>query len=318
MTRFLDSSAVAKALPWPAVIEAVETMLKEGCTYPPRQGYAIPVPGEPDATLLTMPAWIPGSSIGVKVVNVFPGNSGRGLAAVNGIYVLFDGRTGQPSAIMDADELTVRRTAAASAIAARRLARADAKHLLIVGTGRLAPALGAAHAQDRSLDRVSVWGRDPRKAAATARALQAAGLPADPAGDLARAAQEADLISCATLATEPLILGEWLRSGTHLDLVGAFKPNMREADSSAMKRADLLCVDTRPGALAEAGDIVIPMSEGAIGEGAIAADLRELVLRRHPGRTSAKQITIFKSVGFALEDLAAARTVAGHWQDPPQ
>jgi len=308
--QFLDAAAVAASLPWPRVIAAVSAMLESGCEAPPRQAYPVAVPGEPEATLLTMPAWLPGEVVGVKIVTVFPGNSARGLPSVNGVYALFCGRTGRPLGLMDGDELTVRRTAAASAIAARHLARADAAQLLVVGTGRLAPMLAAAHAEVRRYRAMTVWGRDLAKAERTAAALRDRGLPAAASPDLEAAARVADVISCATLATEPLIRGAWLGPGAHLDLVGGFRPTMREADDEAVRRADLVCVDTRAGALKEAGDLVQPIAAGVLRAEDIAADLHELVRGRHPGRTAPAQITLFKSVGYALEDLAAARAVA--------
>lgn len=303
--QLIDAEKVRARLDWPGLLTALETMFRQGCTMPVRHHHTVNVPGEADATLLLMPAWQSGAYIGVKIVNVMPGNALRGLPAVAASYLLADGRTGQMLALIDGGELTARRTAAASALAASYLARADAAHLLMVGTGRLAPNLIAAHASVRPLRQVTIWGRDPTKAAALAAAVRQTGLAAQATDALAEAAAQADIISCATLSTTPLLCGDWLRPGVHVDLVGGFRPDMREADDTAIRRASVF-VDTRAGASQEAGDIVQPLASGVLAETAIVADLYALCRGEHNGRRSAEEITLFKSVGAALEDLAAA------------
>ncbi len=246
-----------------------------------------------------MPAWQPGGLLGVKIVTVFPDNHLVGLASVQGSYLLMSAETGAPLALIDGRMLTLRRTAAASALAAQYLARKDAKHLLMVGTGELAPHIIEAYRAIRPLTRVTIWGRDPTKAAALA-----ARLGAEPAPDLEAAVRQADIISCATLAREPLVQGAWLQPGCHVDLIGGFTPAMREADDEAVRRATVF-VDTRAGATKEAGDITQPLANGALSLDGIKAELADLV-RGAPGRTSDSEITLFKSVGTAIEDLAAA------------
>lgn len=300
----LDEVATRRALPMPALIEALRRIFAGGCTMPVRQHHRIEVPGEPDATLLLMPAWRTGEYAGVKVATVFPGNSARGLAAVNAIYLLIDGRTGETLAMIDGGELTARRTAAASSLAASYLARQNAAHLLIVGTGRLAANLAEGHCAVRPISRISVWGRSREKAVACAARL-GGHAKASAVADLEAAVREADIVSCATLSAEPLVRGAWLKPGTHLDLVGAFTPQMRESDDEAVTRASVF-VDTRAGALKEAGDLTIPIAAGRFDPAAIRADLSELARSDHPGRTSEGEITLFKSVGAALEDLAGA------------
>jgi ornithine cyclodeaminase len=262
------------------------------------------VPGAPEATLLLMPAWIPGKYLGVKVASVFPGNGALGRPAVQAVYLLFSGETGEHLATVDGGELTARRTAAASALAARHLARRDASRLLVVGTGRLAVHLAQSHAAVRPIRQVAIWGRDAAKANAVARQLCSAGLQASAATDLAAAVADSDVVSCATLSQEPLIRGAWLQPGTHLDLVGGFTPKMREADDEALRRASVF-IDT-PGAMKEAGDIVVPLATGVLKESEIRGDLRDLTRAAHPGRFSDDEITVFKSVGASEEDLAAA------------
>lgn len=296
---------VRAALDWPPLLQALREMFAAGCEMPQRHHHTVTVPDAPDATLLLMPAWTAGGYLGVKVLNVFPGNSRLGLATIAASYMLMDGRTGTMLALIDGGELTVRRTAAASALAASFLARQDAAHLLMVGTGRLAPNLIAAHASVRPLQRVSVWGRHVEKAKDLVDALDLEGIETQVVTDLDAAVGEADIVSCATLAEEPLIQGDWLRPGTHLDLVGGFTPTMREADDEAIRRSTVF-VDTFDGACAEAGDIVQPLQAGILAHDAIEADLYGLVRGQHAGRESPQEITLFKSVGAALEDLAAA------------
>ena len=239
------------------------------------------------------------------MVSVYPGNTGRDLPAIHGSYLLSSGKTGQLLAIIDGAELTARRTAAASALAADYLAAKNARRMLMVGAGRLSLNLIEAHACVRPICEVTIWARDARKAEATAAQLDLPGVTVAVSTDLEAAARQADLISCATLSSQPLIRGEWLKDGAHLDLVGAFKPSMRESDDRAVERASLF-VDTRDGALSEGGDLVQPLRAGIIAAGAVRADLAELAGGRHPGRTEPGEITLFKSVGAALEDLAGA------------
>jgi ornithine cyclodeaminase len=307
--RYFDAATIRAALPWPRMLEARGAMLREDVAAPRRANDAIDVPGAKAATLLLMPAWRTGRRIGVKLVTVFPGNRDRGERAVNAVYALFDAHNGVPLALFDGDEITARRTAGASAFAARYLARRDARHLVMVGAGRQARGLIAAHSHVRPIERVSLWSRTPDHADAAARAMSDDGLPVTPVRDLEAAVREADIVSCATLSTVPLVKGAWLSPGVHLDLVGAFQATMRETDDTAMRRADMIVVDDRNAALAEGGDLVQALASGAIAPESIAADLADLARGAHPGRTGDAQITVFKSVGFALEDLAAAETV---------
>jgi ornithine cyclodeaminase len=240
----------------------------------------------------------------VKVATVFPGNAARGRSAVQASYLLLDAQTGTPRALMDGAALTRRRTAAASALAATYLARADSATLVMVGTGSLAPHLISAHAAARPIREVRVWGRSKEKAAALAARLDRPGLRVTAAERLEEAVRAADIVSCATLSEEPLVHGAWLRPGTHVDLVGGFTPAMREADDDAVRRSQVF-VDT-PAALEEAGDVVQPIARGLLRTEDVA-DLFDLVRGARPGRQRDAEITLFKSVGTGLEDLAAAR-----------
>lgn len=291
------------------MLDALHAALASAVEAPRRVNQAIEVPGEPSASLLLMPAWRVGGRIGVKLVTVFPGNNERGERAVNAVYALFDARNGKALALFDGEELTARRTAGASAYAARRLARTDARHLVMVGAGRQARGLVEAHCHVRPIDRVSLWSRTRDHALAAAEAMARDGLPVRACRDLEAAVRTADIVSCATLATAPVVHGAWLRAGTHVDLVGAFKAHMRETDDALLQRADLVVVDNRTAALAEGGEVVQAIATGAIPAAAIAAELRDFARGAHPGRTHKDQVTVFKSVGFALEDLAAAEAV---------
>lgn len=303
--KLLDERETRSALPFRELVDAIGDMFASGCEMPVRQHYNVEVTGEPNATLLLMPAWQTDSYIGVKVATAFPGNSARGLPAINAGYLLMSARTGEILAMIDGGELTARRTAAASALAARYLARSDASHLLMVGTGRLALNLIQAHAAVRDITAVTVWGRARDRAARVAAGAASLGFAATAAADLASAVNDADIVSCATLSSEPLVQGKWLRPGTHVDLVGAFKPEMRESDDEAIKVSSVF-VDTIAGATKEGGDIVQPLASGILEKSGIRAELADLCRGRHAGRKSDDEITLFKSVGAALEDLAGA------------
>lgn len=302
----LDEVQTREALAWDPLIGALRRQFATVCVSPARHHHDMAVPGEAQATLLIMPAWEEGGYQGVKVVNVVPGNGARGLPAIHGSYLLSSATTGAPCAILDGGELTARRTAAASALAADYLARPDAERLLVVGAGRLSLNLLQAHARTRPIRSAKVWARREEQARAVAARAGDMGLRVEVASDLEAAVREADIVSCCTLSTGPLVRGDWVRPGTHVDLVGAFKPTMRETDDRLMGIASIF-VDTREGAFAEAGDILQALQSGAIGKAAILADLFDLAGNRHAGRANGSEITVFKSVGASLEDLAAAR-----------
>jgi len=311
----LSSQAVATALPWTALIDRLDATFRQGIEAPPRHHHAINR-ADGEATMLLMPAWEPDGFIGMKMVNVFPQNAQHGLPAISGLYLLCDGSTGQPLACMDGSELTRRRTAAASALAARYLARESADSLVVIGTGRLAPMLIEAHAAVRPIRRVRIWGRNIDKAKALADEYRhySGGLQAfesvEATDDLASAVGAASVVSCATLSTEPLVHGAWLQAGTHLDLVGAFRQSMRETDAACINAQEVF-VDTYAGAQGEAGDLHFAQQESGFELADIRADLAELTRHEHAGRSNDQAITVFKSVGASLEDLAAAIEV---WQ----
>lgn len=308
--QVIDREGVDAALDFPVLIDAIEAALRAEITLPVRHHHAVPR-DDGDATHLIMPAWHGSANgfLGVKIVNVFPGNAARGLPSVMGTYVLMNGDTGAPLAVIDGTRLTLWRTAAASALAARFLARPDAATHLMVGAGALAPFFIRAHRAVRPITRTLLWNKTRGNAERLAAELSGEGIAVEVADDLETAAREADIISTATLSTTPLVRGAWLKPGAHLDCVGAFSAAMRETDDEAATRARLFA-DVRASVLKEGGDFVQPMKAGRITEAAIEADLFDLArgtftVTRKPG-----DITFYKSTGSAIFDLAAAVLVA--------
>ena len=302
--RVFSAEETRDMLPFDALIQALREMFRAGATVPMRHHHTISLEGLPDATLLLMPAWNPAGLGGVKVVHVNPGNTDMGMPALSSSYLLFDARTGRHLAMLDGGEITNRRTAAASALAASYLAREDARRLLVVGAGRVASNLADAFRAVRPIEDVTVWDIDSQMAERLAQRLNGEGFRAAATTDLEAAVVHADIISCATLAIDPLIAGAWLRPGQHLDLIGSFRPHMREADDTAVSRARVY-IDT-DGALKESGDLIDPIQSGVLTEEQIAGDLFGLCRGTSAGREGEQEITMFKATGTALADLAAA------------
>ena len=307
--QHFDADATRDALPFDRLIAALRELFVQGCEVPLRHTHVLSDPGGSGGTLLIMPAWLPGRFLGIKTVSVFSGNAARGLPGLHSTYTLYDAGTGQALAQMDGDQITARRTVAASALAASMLARRDARRLLVVGAGRVAALLPAAYRAVRPIEQVSVWARRPDQAEALAAGWCTDGLRAQAVTDLAQAAAAADVVSCATLASAPLVQGAWLQPGSHLDLIGGFTPQMREADDACF--ADAQCYVDTDEALQKSGDLLGPMSRGVFAVGDVRGTLAALCRGQATGRTADTQRTVFKSVGNALEDLAAAMLV---WQ----
>ena len=298
--RVYSADQVHAALPWGPLVQALEAAFAAGAEVPVRHAHALSA----QDTLLLMPAWNP-EVIVLKLVTVTP----QAASTVQATVLVCERSSGEPLAVLDGEALTLRRTAATSALAARHMARADARTLLVVGSGRLAGWMARAHAALRpELHDVLVWGRRAEAASALAGTLAGEGLPARAVADLEAAARRADIVCCATTSHEPLVRGAWLAPGTHLDLVGGFKPDMREVDDDAVTRSRIV-VDTYAGALKEAGDLVQPLQRGVLAREQIEAELAEVLRERQPVRREAGDITLFKSVGTGLEDLAAAQLV---------
>ena len=291
------------------LVSAIRDMFIEGAEVPLRHHHTIES-NKSTGILLIMPAWTTthsqSSYAGVKLVNVYPDNPSNNIPSIQGAYVLFDKSNGTPLAIMDGSALTLYRTAAASVLAATYLASKDSSTLLMVGTGRLAPFIVKAYTNVLSIKKVLIWGRTNSKASDLAVSLANSGIKSYPVDDLKKATEEAHIISCATMSHNPLIYGDWLKPGQHVDLIGSFTAEMRETNDEAILNSSVF-VDTREGALTEAGDLIQVMRKGLFSPDDVKADLQELCKGVHPGRTHNGEITIFKSVGTSLEDLAAAK-----------
>jgi ornithine cyclodeaminase/alanine dehydrogenase-like protein (mu-crystallin family) len=318
--RFIDADTIERALSYPALIDILDTAFRNGAIAPPRHHHHVPLAGRPEATWLLMPAITasaPGATtagpyMGMKSVTAFPDNATRsGKPSVHGMYLLLSTETGETLAILDATRLTVWRTAAASALAARYLARPDAERLVMIGAGALAPYFIRAHASVRPIREVLIWNRTRDRAEAVAASLAGQPYSVRVTEDLEAACRNADIISAATLAREPLIRGAWLKPGAHVDCAGAYTKTMRETDDDVVRRARIFA-DTMAGAFGEAGDILLPMAAGVIGKDAVLGDLHDLARGAVAGRTSPGDITFFKSVGASIEDLAAAVAVYEH------
>ncbi len=315
--RHFDQAELDKSLTFPKLIESLRSAFAGNWTTPMRHHHGMPGVdhngAEVENALLLMPSWTgPGSEnfVGVKLVAVYPNNGQIDLPSIHGLYYLIDGNTGQPLATMDGARMTVWRTAAASALASTYLSRPESSTLTMIGTGALSPFMIRAHMAVRPITEVFLWNHNIRRAHELAEELRDQGLPVTSHPDLVTAVGKSDIVCAATLTTTPLIFGKWVKPGTHIDTVGAFTPTMRETDDELVQLASLFC-DTRTGALKEGGDLAIPISQGVISSNDILADLHELTRGAHPGRTSPEEITYFKSVGTALEDLAGAIAV---WQ----
>jgi len=305
----IDANAVEQSLNFSELIIALDNAFTADITVPPRLHFDMDNPkSSRETTLLIMPAWQAGDVAGVKLVTVAPENSGKDLPSIQGTYLLLDVDTGSMKAMIDAPSLTAKRTAAASALAAKYLSRENSEKLLMVGTGTLAPQLIEAHASIRPIKQVYVWGRDIEKAKKVCQQVAHLDLLCTAIEDIAAHVGEVDIISCATLSKDPLILGEWLKPGQHLDMVGAYRPDMREMDDACLAKGKVF-VDNYEGALRETGDIKIPLDNGIIKKQDIKADLFSLCRKEYTYERKTDDISIFKSVGHALEDLTAARLV---------
>ncbi len=305
--EFIDETFIKQYTDFNQLIELLASGFKKNEIMVPARHHHQMTDGNQstDNTLLLMPAWDAGHHTGVKLITINPDNNTMNLPAIQGTYILFDGKNGTLKAIIEAKSLTTKRTAATSALASKHLSKPDASSLLMVGTGALAPDLIEAHCSVRSIKKVFIWGRNHTKAVDLSKKLINDGIAVKAIEDLDQIVPEVDIISCATLSKLPLIKGKLLRPGQHLDLVGSYTPEARESDDEVIMKASIY-VDHRQGALTEAGDIVDPIKRGLIHQNDIIADLFDLAFKDKFKRKSDASITVFKSVGHALEDLVAA------------
>jgi alanine dehydrogenase len=308
----LNETEVRENLPWPELVEAIRTALLDSrYRSPARTRFDLGDEANSDTgTLLVMPGWHGDDVIGLKVVTVWTGNHKRNLPSHVANYMLMSARSGKMIALLSGEELTLRRTAAVSALGARELMRTDATRLLLIGTGPVAFNLALCHAKINQFQKIEIYGRDAHRASRLVAELKRSGVCCSVSSHLETSVREAHVISTATSACEPLFPGDWVKPGTHLDLVGSFKPEMREVDDRLMQRAASIWVDTLS-AVRESGDLIRPLEAGVITPRNIAGDLQRLVSRETPGHREADaDITVFKAVGFSTPDLAAAQLVA--------
>lgn len=300
--EFLDPDTLSRLLQPSTLINALRHGFATALVQPARTHLDIGSTASENATLLMMPAWND-KYLGIKTATIHPSNGKRSLPSVHASYVLKDAATGKDLAFLEGTMLTRLRTAAASALASTYLSRPDAATLLMIGAGSLAAPLINAHASVRPVERIMIWNRTEARRKSLEDML---GRPVEWIDDLDRAMAEADIISCATLSTDPLVRGERIRPGTHVDLVGAYRMGMRESDAALIKGSSVF-VDTYEGARHEAGDLMFAAAESDWSFDCIEADLETLCKGLHAGRSHADQVTVFKSVGASLEDLIAAQ-----------
>lgn len=312
--QFFNAEKVHLVCQYPALVQALARFHLEETELVDEQLLTQPAAAGGEDILFLRSAWQRGRALGTKVITGFWNNpSTNGHPAVHAIYCLFDGDNGRPQAILDGTALTLRKTAADSALGARFLARHDVEHMLMVGAGAMSPHLIMAHKAIRpSIRKVTIWNRTPAKAAGVVEALGVEptlnGVALTTTEDLKSAAEDADLISSATGGGQPIIKGCWLKPGTHLDLVGAFKPDMREADDEAVRKSSVF-VNARQSTIDHIGEIAIPIESGVINADDVLADHFDLASGRHSGRTSDDEITFFKNGGGGHLDLMTARFV---------
>jgi len=309
--QLISADDVGRILDHHSLADALADAFRGGVVAPVRHHHTIKRASGTDSTMLLMPAWsdfsgsVSGNGyMGVKIATVSPDNNAVGKPAVMAVYLLSDGQTGEPLALIDGQSLTLWRTATASALAGRYLVREGATRMAMIGAGKLAAHLVRAHAAMHPLSHVTIWNRSRTNAEKLAAELESDSFSVDVTDDRESAIADADIISSATISPVPLVEGAWLKPGAHVDLVGAFTPQLRESDDDAVRKATLF-VDTFDGALKEAGDLVQPIEAGTISRSDIAAELAMLCRGDHPGRTSEQEITLFKSTGASLEDFAA-------------
>ena len=305
--QFITKEDVERLAPYGPLVEALAKGLREPIESPPRSHFN---PNHDASTVLIMPAWKPHQVMGTKIVSIWPENNARGQSAVSAIYVVTSCKDGTPLAVIDGTELTLRRTAAAAALAARLLARPMSTRLLVVGSGALSAHMAMAHHSVFSLSESTIWGRHLDKAQSVVATLARAGITARATDDLQQALANTDIVAAATTASTAFIPSEWVHAGTHLGLIGAFTASMAEAELQLLPRARLFA-DNRAAVLEKGGEVVQALRAGLISEQDVLAELSELVALPSlvDGRRSEADITVFKSVGFAALDLIAAEHV---------
>ena len=305
--RFISKDDVARLAPYKPLIQAIAKGLLEPIESPPRIALN---PNHDVSAVLIMPAWRPHGILGTKIVSIWPGNNAKGQPAVSAVYVVTSCDDGQTLAVIDGTELTLRRTAAAAALGSQLLARPNSKKLAVLGTGALSMPLVMAHLSILDLSEITIWGRSLDNAQAIADALSNIGISANATSDLQQTLGNADIVAAATTATQPFIRSEWVKPGTHLSLMGAFTPNMAEAEPQLLPKTRLF-VDSREAVMQKGGEVLQALQKGLIVDADVRGELADLlaISPKMPGRMTNQDITVFKSVGFAALDLFAAEHI---------
>jgi ornithine cyclodeaminase len=302
--QFISKDEVARLLPYLNLIQALATGLLEPIESPARSFFN---PNHDASSVLIMPAWHPHRLMGTKIVSIWPENNAKGKSAVSAVYVVTSCADGSPLAVIDGTELTLRRTAAAAALGAQLMARPNSSKLAVLGTGALSVPMVLAHHSVFNLTETIIWGRQLAKAQAVVDQLGHVGIIARASTDLPSTMASADVVVAVTTATEPFIQSDWVKPGTHLGLIGAFTPNMAEAEPKLLPKVRLF-VDSREAVLQKGGEVLQALRTGLITETDVLGELADLLASspQITGRISAQDITVFKSVGFAALDLIAA------------
>ena len=305
----LNAERIRALAPTPRLVEALKKTFAAGRITTVRTPTNMP-DGAGDRLFVSMLAMDRDGGAVVKLLTILPDNRPKGLLTVQGAIVVFS-KTGVPVAMLDGTVVTHLRTGAASALASQYLSRKDSTHLVLMGTGALAPVMALSHCAVRAINKISVWGRRPEQATVTAEAIRARvgkNVEVTTLTSIDEAVRAADIVCCCTSSPTPILAGKWLKPGMHVDLVGSFQPTKRESDDDVVLRSRIF-VDTFQGALHEGGDVVEPLSRGIIKRERVEGELADLASGRVSGRVKDDEITLFKSVGTAIEDLAAARMI---------
>lgn len=309
--NYIDFDDVAGALPYDELVESLREIYRaEGMSADRHLVDLESINSTPGTCIAFMPAWGPGHNLTTKIFTIFPDNSNLGLPTIYALILVLDPTTGKPKAILDGTEVTRRRTACMSALAADYLARPDSRNLVVCGAGALAPHAAMAHASVRPIETIGIWARRAEAAESVVQYLQSQRQDLDiyVVDDLADACQRADIVSSQTSSPDPIVFGKWISPGTHMDFVGSHESNRRECDDEAARRSRIF-VDVMETAMKEAGDILIPLRSGVIDQKQIIGDLSDLAGERVSGRKTNDEVTLFKSTGSSLADMAAAELV---------
>jgi len=309
--RYLGPQEVADGLPYGDLLESLRRIYQADGMTAKRELIDLKGLSDAEGTCMAfMPAWGPGHDLTTKIFTLFPNNRDKGLPTIHATILVFDPFNGSLKAIVDGTEVTRRRTACMSALAADYLARQDSSRLLVCGAGALAPHAALALATIRPIDCIEVWARRQKAAESVVEFLrsQRSELEVRVAVDLAESCRQADIVSCQTSSPSPIVFGDWITAGTHMDFVGSHEPDKRECDDEVARNSKIY-VDVMETAMREAGDILIPLKKGVITREQIVGDLSDLTRGIVSGRTSDEEITLFKSTGSSLADMAAAELV---------